>query len=91
MVVSHCFFSSGTLGRKLISFTLIISSYLALGLPVVGVTQHSLGNYNAALESEKRALDIRMKLLGEEHPKTANSYRAVWYLKSVCNYYYYIS
>ena len=33
----------------------------------VGVTQHSLGNYTAALDSEKRALNIRIKLCGEEH------------------------
>ena len=43
----------------------------------VGVTQHSLGNYTAALESNKRALDIRIKLFGEEHPKTADSYHEV--------------
>ena len=39
-----------------------------------GVTQHSLGNFNAALNSKQYALDIRLKLLGEEHGDTANSY-----------------
>ena len=43
----------------------------------VGVTKHSLGNYTAALESHRRALDIRIKSFGEEHPKTADSYHSV--------------
>jgi len=44
---------------------------------LVGVTQHSLGDYTAALESKKRALDITIKLFGEERPNTAASYHTV--------------
>ena len=33
----------------------------------IGVTQHALGNFSSALQSTQRALDIRVKLLGEEH------------------------
>ena len=40
----------------------------------LGTTQHSLGNFNAALDSRQHVLDIRLKLFGEEHPSTANSY-----------------
>ena len=40
----------------------------------LGATQHSLGNFNAALDSEQHALDIRLKLFGEDHPCTADSY-----------------
>ena len=36
--------------------------------------QHSLGNFNAALASKQHALDIRLKLFGEDHPCTADSY-----------------
>ena len=43
----------------------------------LGVTQCFLGNYTAALESNKRALDMRIKLFGEEHPNTADSYHSV--------------
>ena len=42
-----------------------------------GVTQHSLSDYTAALESAKRALDIRIKFFGEEHSETAESYHLV--------------
>ena len=40
----------------------------------LGITQHSLGNFNAALDSYEHALDIRLKLFGEEHEVTAKSY-----------------
>ena len=40
----------------------------------VGVTQHSLGNYISTLKSKKRAYDIKMKVFGEEHLQTADSY-----------------
>jgi len=40
-------------------------------------TQHFLSDFTAALVSAKRALDIRIKLFGEEHPKTADSYHSV--------------
>ena len=43
------------------------SSEIADSYYSVGVTQHSLGNYTAALVSAKRAFYIRMKLFGEEH------------------------
>ena len=39
--------------------------------------QHRRGNCSEALKSEKRALDIRLRLFGEEHPKTAESYHSV--------------
>ena len=38
------------------------------------MTQHALGNFLSALQSDQRALDIRVKLFGEEHPDTAQSY-----------------
>ena len=34
-------------------------------------------DYSAALESHQRALAIRLKLFGEEHAKTADSYSQV--------------
>ncbi|KAL9973819.1 hypothetical protein ACROYT_G020322 [Oculina patagonica] len=43
----------------------------------LGVIQHNRGNYSEALESKKRALDIRQKLFGEEHSQTADSYHTV--------------
>ena len=43
----------------------------------LGATQHSLGYFNAALDSEQHALDIRLKLFGEEHAVTANSYHSL--------------
>ena len=38
------------------------------------MTQYLLGNFNAALDSEQHALDIRLKLFGEKHAHTARSY-----------------
>ncbi|XP_078370488.1 uncharacterized protein LOC144654274 isoform X2 [Oculina patagonica] len=43
----------------------------------LGVIQHNRGNYPEALELKKRALDIRRKVFGEEHPETAVSYHSV--------------
>ncbi|XP_078356427.1 uncharacterized protein LOC144641270 [Oculina patagonica] len=43
----------------------------------LGVIEHNRGNYSEALASYKLALDIRRKLVGEEHPQTADSYREV--------------
>ncbi|KAL9973818.1 hypothetical protein ACROYT_G020321 [Oculina patagonica] len=43
----------------------------------LGVIQHNRGNYSEALESKKRALDIRRKLFGDEHSQTADSYHTV--------------
>ena len=37
-------------------------------------TQHSKGDFKAALASKQRTLDIRLKLFGEEHASTADSY-----------------
>jgi len=34
-------------------------------------------DYTAALESHKRALHIRIKQFGEEHPNTADSYHSI--------------
>ena len=39
-----------------------------------GLTQHELGDFKTALRSHKRSLDIRIKLFGEEHQSTADSY-----------------
>ena len=47
---------------------------LAACYEVLGTTQHSLGNFNAALDSIQHATDIRIKLFGEQHAVTANSY-----------------
>ena len=44
---------------------------------LLGVTQHSLGNFTSALQCKQRALDIRQKLFGEEHASTADSYRSL--------------
>ena len=41
------------------------------------MTQYSLGDFNAALDSEKRALNFRLKLFGEEHVDTAYSYHNI--------------
>ena len=40
----------------------------------LGITQHSLGNFDAALNSKQHALDIRLTLFGEGHTSTADSY-----------------
>ena len=42
-----------------------------------GVTQHALGNFWSALQSHQHGLDIRVKLFGEEHPDTAESYFSI--------------
>ncbi|MCG8404213.1 MAG: tetratricopeptide repeat protein, partial [Phycisphaerales bacterium] len=46
----------------------------ALSYYSIGVTQHSLGDYKSALASQQRALNIRLKLFGEERASTADSY-----------------
>ena len=43
----------------------------------IGVTQHSLGDYKPALASQQRALNICLKLFGEEHASTADSYHGL--------------
>jgi len=40
-------------------------------------SQHALGDFSSALQSKQRALDIRFKLFGEEHPGTADSYHTL--------------
>ena len=42
----------------------------------LGVTQNELGDFTSALQSHQRALDIRVKLFGEEQAVTAKSYDA---------------
>ena len=43
----------------------------------LGITQFELQDYTSATESHKRALNIRQKVLGEEHEDTADSYSEV--------------
>ena len=43
----------------------------------LGVTQHQMHDYNAALQSYQRALAICMKLFGEDHERTAQCYMHV--------------
>ena len=40
----------------------------------LAVTQHSLKDFNAALDSKQHALDIRLKLFGGDHACTASSF-----------------
>ena len=40
-------------------------------------SEHTKANHVEALESEKSALDIRLKVLGEEHLQTASSYHSL--------------
>ena len=42
----------------------------------IGATQHEQGDFTSAIQSDQRALDIRLKLFGEEHSNTANSYHS---------------
>ena len=43
----------------------------------LGTIQHSLEDFNAALDSIQQALDIRLKLFGEEHADTAYIYHSL--------------
>ena len=43
----------------------------------LGMTQHELGDFKAALQSHQRALHIRIKLFGEEQQSTAFSYHSL--------------
>ena len=45
----------------------------------MGWAYFQLENYTSALSYNQRALKIRRKLLGEDHPLTAYSYRSVGY------------
>ena len=40
----------------------------------LGVTQHQMHDYKAARHSHQRALAICIKLIGQEHESTADSY-----------------
>ena len=40
----------------------------------LGITQHKVGNFSSALKSKQRALDIRLKLFGDQNLSTADSY-----------------
>ena len=40
----------------------------------MGITQGKMHDYTSALHSHQRALAIRIKLFGEEHESTADSY-----------------
>ena len=44
---------------------------------LLGITQRKLGDFKAALQSLQRALDIGIKLFGEEHQSTADPYHLV--------------
>ena len=43
----------------------------------LGIIQYRRGNYAEAITSHTRALHIRIKQFGEDHPKTADSYHSV--------------
>ncbi|XP_068751504.1 uncharacterized protein [Montipora capricornis] len=53
------------------------NAFLAHSYHSLGVTQHSLGDFTSALQSDQRALDVRRKLLGEDHASTADSYHSL--------------
>ena len=41
------------------------------------MTQHSLGDFTSALQSDQRALDVGIKLLGEDHASITDSYHSL--------------
>ena len=43
----------------------------------MGVTQYEMKVYKAALELHQHAVQIRLKLFGENHPDTAESYYSI--------------
>ena len=53
------------------------NAFLAHSYHSLGVTQHSLGDFTSAMQSAQRALDVRIKLLGEDHASTADSYHSL--------------
>ena len=53
------------------------NAFLAHSYHSLGVTQHSLGDFTSALQSDLRALDVRIKLFGEDHSSTAESYHSL--------------
>ncbi|XP_068751516.1 uncharacterized protein [Montipora capricornis] len=50
------------------------NAFLAHSYHSLGVTQHSLGDFTSAMQSHQRALDVRIKLFGEDHASIADSY-----------------
>ncbi|XP_068750731.1 uncharacterized protein [Montipora capricornis] len=51
-----------------------VNAFLAQSYHSLGVTQNSLGDFSSALHSAKRALQVRIKVFGEDHSSTADSY-----------------
>ena len=50
------------------------NAFLAHSYHSLGETQYSLGDFTSALHSAKRALQVRIKVFGEDHASTADSY-----------------
>ncbi len=48
----------------------------------MGYVYGELGDYDKSLEYYNKALSIRQKVLGEEHPDTATSYNNIGYVYS---------
>ena len=48
------------------------------------VTQHALHDYKAALQCHQCLLPIRVKLFGEEHQSTADSYNSLGSTRKNC-------
>ncbi|XP_068688368.1 uncharacterized protein [Montipora foliosa] len=51
-----------------------VNAFLAHSYHSLGVTQYSLGDFTSALHSVKQALQVRIKVFGEDHASTADSY-----------------
>ena len=43
----------------------------------IGVAQHEMKDYKSALASHQHALQIRLRLFGENHADTARSYHEI--------------
>ena len=50
------------------------NTYVATAYNNIGNAYHSQGNFAQAMECHKKALHIRRKVFGEEHPDVAMSY-----------------
>ncbi|XP_068752729.1 LOW QUALITY PROTEIN: uncharacterized protein [Montipora capricornis] len=53
------------------------NAYLAHSYHSLGVTQHLLGDFTSAVQSMQQALDLRIKLFGEDHTSVAKSYHSL--------------
>ena len=51
--------------------------YVALSYNNIGTINNNIGNYDKALEAHRKALDIRLNILGEKHPVVAISYNNI--------------